>query len=120
MSVNNGKYWLGKHHSEETRKKLSDAHKGKQVGENNPFYGKHHSEESKKKMSDAKPKKPINQFTLDGDFIKRWESTKEIERELGYKRSNIIACCKGGYFDKSIGKWHNITHSYGYKWEYAN
>ena len=43
----------GKKISEETRKKISEGNKGKQAGENNPFYGKHHSEESKQKMSEA-------------------------------------------------------------------
>lgn len=37
-------------HSEETRKKLSEANSG----ENHPMYGKHPSEEAKKKMSKAK------------------------------------------------------------------
>ena len=57
-------------HTEETRKKMSKAHKGvkrgkvtptehnyfhthKFLGEENPFYGKHHSEETKKKIGDA-------------------------------------------------------------------
>ena len=40
---------LGKHHSEETRKKMSESKKG----ENHPFFGKHHSEETIKKMSEA-------------------------------------------------------------------
>jgi len=39
--------------SVETREKLSKAHKGKQIGENNPFYGKKHSEETKMKMREA-------------------------------------------------------------------
>ncbi len=39
----------GKHHSEETKRKLSEANKG----EKNPFYGKHHSEEVKRKISEA-------------------------------------------------------------------
>jgi hypothetical protein len=52
--------------SEETRKKLSDAQKGKnlseeirkkisevQKGEKNHFYGKHHSEETRKKIAEA-------------------------------------------------------------------
>jgi endogenous inhibitor of DNA gyrase (YacG/DUF329 family) len=39
----------GKHLSEETRKKLSDANKG----ENNYNYGRHLTEETKKKISDA-------------------------------------------------------------------
>lgn len=44
----------GKSKSEESKKKMSKAKKGKYLGENNPMYGKRHSEESKKKMSEAK------------------------------------------------------------------
>lgn len=40
----------GSHHSEETRRKLSEVKKG----ENHPLYGKHHSEETKRKMSESK------------------------------------------------------------------
>ena len=43
----------GKKRSEETRRKMSEAMKGKHTGENNPFYGKHLSEEQKKKLSEA-------------------------------------------------------------------
>ena len=43
----------GKHPSEETRKKMSEAKKGKYIGENHPNYGKHPSEETRKKMSEA-------------------------------------------------------------------
>lgn len=38
----------GKHPTEETKAKISEALKG----ENHPMYGKHHSEEAKKKMSE--------------------------------------------------------------------
>ena len=41
----------GKHHTEESKKKISNGRKGKYCGINNPFYGKHHTEESKKKLS---------------------------------------------------------------------
>ena len=64
-------FWLGKHHSDESRKKISVSMKGKnkgrtltddvkkklsvlKLGENNPFYGKHHSEEVRKKMSESR------------------------------------------------------------------
>jgi hypothetical protein len=40
---------FGKHPSEESRKKMSDAHSG----ENHHMFGKHHSEETIQKMSDA-------------------------------------------------------------------
>ena len=39
----------GSHHSEETRRRMSEAKKG----EKHPLYGKHHSLETRKKMSEA-------------------------------------------------------------------
>ena len=46
-------YTLGKHHSEESKKKMSLAKKGMYIGEKNPFYGKTHSEETKRRLSEA-------------------------------------------------------------------
>jgi hypothetical protein len=58
--------FFGKHHTEKTKRKISDTEKGKHCseeskkkmsdakkGEKNPNYGKHPSEETRKKMSDA-------------------------------------------------------------------
>ena len=45
-----GSHFKGKTHSKETRRKLSEAHKGKNLGEENPFYGKTHTDEFKEKM----------------------------------------------------------------------
>lgn len=42
-----------KHHSEETRKKISESLKGKLAREKNPMYGKHHSDKTKRKISEA-------------------------------------------------------------------
>jgi len=39
----------GKHHSAETRRKMSEARRGKK----HPFYGKHHSAEHRRKLSEA-------------------------------------------------------------------
>ena len=44
----------GRRHSEEARKKMSEAKKGKYIGEKHPMYGKHPSEETRKKLSEAK------------------------------------------------------------------
>jgi hypothetical protein len=51
----------------------------------------------------------INQYTLDGKFIKRWRSPIDIERASNKKMraTNIIACCRGKY-----------KTSYGYIWKY--
>ena len=43
----------GKLFSEESIRKLIESHKGKMCGENNPFYGRKHSDETKKKISEA-------------------------------------------------------------------
>jgi len=45
----NGMY--GKHHSEETKLKISDSKKGKNSGPKNHFFGKTHTEETRQKIS---------------------------------------------------------------------
>ena len=65
---------FGKPRSEETKRKISAAKKGKHnnnkgennhnnKGENNPFYGKEHSEETKQKISDAMKGKTFSEET---------------------------------------------------------
>ena len=61
--------------------------------------------------------KPINQYDLDGNFIKKWSSAMDVERELGFHHANLLKCCKGGYNRK--GKLVNITKAYGSIWKYA-
>ena len=51
----------------------------------------------------------INQLSLDGELINTWESSHEIERELGFDSSNIIKCCKG-----------KLNQAYKYKWQYVD
>lgn len=51
--------------------------------------------------------KPILQFTLDGEFIKKWDGAREIEREIGYYNNNISMCCSG-----------KRKTAYGYIWRY--
>ena len=52
--------------NEVVRKKAGETHKGKQVGEKNPFYGKHHTEESKKKMRESQKGKHIGNTATKG------------------------------------------------------
>ena len=53
--------------------------------------------------------KHINQFTIDGLFVRAWYSAHDIEKELGYNKSNVVHCCKGKY-----------KTAYGYIWKYAD
>ena len=99
----------GKPMSEETKRKISEKLKGV----NNPNYGKPMSEEQKRKLSEAvkgrtspnkgkpmseeqkrKLSKSVLQFTLDGEFVREWSSTKECERN-GFKSASISTCCNG-------------------------
>lgn len=56
----------------------------------------------------GKKSKHVYQYTLDMVFVREWPSVREIERQLGFKSSNISTCCRG------IQKT-----AYGYMWEYA-
>lgn len=69
---------VGYKHSEETRKKLSDSHKGE----------KHWKYRKQNYGGDI-----ILQFDLDYNFIQEWISMSEIERQTGYKSENISRCC---------------------------
>lgn len=129
-------------HSEESKRKMSESHKGK----DNHWYGKHHSEESKRKMSEAqkgKKRKPMSEETKkklseinkgrnnpmcgrsgkDNHHSKTvicittkevFYSTGEAERITGVGYKNISAACLGKR--KSAGKLPDGTRL---KWKYV-
>ena len=43
----------------------------------------------------SKIKKPVNQYDLQGNFIKRWDSAVDAYKELGLKSNGINHCCQG-------------------------
>lgn len=51
--------------------------------------------------------KPVYQRELDGTFVKKWNSAREIEKETGYFRQCITACCNG-----------KVSQAYGYLWSH--
>lgn len=76
---------------EELSRKLSDAQKKRwtpelreekskdMMGENNPMYGRKQSEESIRRSAEGH-KKPIYQFSSEGEFIKKWDSSTDAAR----------------------------------------
>ena len=65
------------------------------------------NERAGKTNTNGKCSKRVLQFTLDGEFVREWPSTREIERQLGYNNANISACCLG-----------KRKSAYGFRWEY--
>lgn len=62
--------------------------------------------------------KTVIQEDLNGNFIREWCSTKEVERVLGYSSTSVSACCKGFLKDSHSGKIYPVHQAYGYKWKY--
>lgn len=52
---------------------------------------------------------PIIQYDLNGEYIREWHSSLEVERELGYAHTSINNVCK---------KKKRYKTAYGFKWEY--
>lgn len=99
------------------------------TGDGNPFYGKKHGEETKKRISEKKrgtpspfkdKKRPdsagknnvrskqIDQFNLDGSFIKSYESLNIASIETGISRLTIRTSCNG-----SVKKPQKFIFKYG-------
>lgn len=76
----------GKTASEETRRKMSESHKGKTLSDN-----------AKKALEKSHEGSKIAQYSLQGKFIKNWESISEAGRCLNIDASGIAKCCKGHY-----------------------
>jgi hypothetical protein len=115
--------------TEDTRKKISNALKGKlsgdknpmhgMVGELNPNYGNKWSDAQKKIQSEklkgkkrsnaviAKMKIPIIQYDLTGNFIKEWDSLTSAANELKMYVGCINNCLR-----------NRSKSSYGFMWKY--
>jgi group I intron endonuclease len=109
------KNMLGKKHSEETKKKMSEKHKGKILTQehiNNikkSTKGIVKNQEWKDKISNNHSRnKPIIQYDLNDNFIKEWHSAKTAcKNDINLCYSTVCKCASG--LLKSSG---------GYKWKY--
>ena len=64
-----------------------------------------------KSTIENKRKRRIRQYTLDGEYVKTWDSLKEAEEFIGIKKAegNISYCCQG-----------KKKRAYGYIWRYED
>ena len=119
--------------SDETRKRISDSAKERLSDPTqNPMYGKHHTDETKAKISKAKSGKlpssetraklseiqtghpgynknlrPVYCVELDRIF----SCAHDAAQHLGINGTNILPCCRHDYGRKTCG---------GYHWEFAD
>ena len=110
---------LGFKHSNETKNKMSESHKGlvhkkdtiiKMIKNKNK-----QSEHTKNKLSEinkgriSQNKQPIYQIDLDNNIIKKWDCVTDAAKTLNLSPSLICSVCRGKR--KSTG---------GFKWKYLN
>lgn len=91
----------GKPLSEETKRKIGEGNKNKIVSletkakqsEARKGYKQKIESIEKMKISQSYRKKKVDQFDLDMNFIKTYNSISELI-PLGFNKSNVIKCCK--------------------------
>jgi group I intron endonuclease len=90
-SERSSRHMLGKHVTEDVKKKISESVRKAIAGKSNPFFGRRHSEESRRKMSEALTGRHPSAETLQKRSIalrgkKRTEETKKRMSEAAKKR----------------------------------
>lgn len=95
-------HMFGKTHSLEARKKLSDSHRG----DKHVNFGKKLPKETVAKMIENSYmrnrigelnhiSKKVNQYELDGRYIKTYACIDDVNKEYGFDNSDIVKVCKG-------------------------
>lgn len=77
------------------------------TGEYNYNYGTRYSRCVLSNINNKKKSKPVLQYTLDGEFVRRYPSANEVRRVLKKSISYICECCKGKAYT-----------AYGFIWKY--
>ena len=71
-------------------------------------YGTRTERSSVNRINNANISKQVAQYSLDGNFIRSFPSTKEIQRQLGFANQYIGQCCLG-----------KRKQAYNYIWKYT-
>ena len=108
-----------KHHTEKTRKIMSEKKKGLYDGENNPRWGKHHTEEVKQKLSrlrsgEGNPR-ARKVYCIELDMV--FNTILEAQNYVGIT-SGILQCCSHKYNRTTAGR-HPQTNE-KLHWTYIN
>jgi len=111
-----GKANAGKKRTKEAKKKISEALKGKNVGQNNSFYGKNHTTEVKKIISQANSKQYIfvdpsgEEYFVSNGFIKFCKDNNISPRTMG-RRLKDQKKSKNGWAVRYCRSRHKIENT---------
>lgn len=101
---NNAPTMLGKHHSEETKRKMREAAHGRVISE---AQKKHHSEVMTGKMVGSRNHRSTAVRCINTGEV--FETQRAAAEAKGVLQSKISKCCNG-----------EATHTHGLRWEYAD
>jgi len=69
-------------------------------------------------------RKPVIQITLDGEFIKRWDSAQQAYNELGISNTGILNCCHEKECLRTSASGEKYIYiqdtAGGFKWKFTN
>lgn len=85
----------GQKHSEETKKKISDSHKGKTVAQSTKDKISKNSYSRGRKGELSAVSKPVFVYKISGDFYKKFVSYRECSKELGIDPACIANVING-------------------------
>lgn len=95
---------------------ISQFMKGRWLGTRNPFYGKKHSEESKRKISETQKSRDVSTIAnykgirivfLNGEVVGHFKTNKEVASFIGCSNSNVRNVLGGS---QKTAKGYNIQY----------
>ena len=110
----------GRDYKPEWRAALSQARLGRFTKEENPFYGKHHSEKTKQRVSDANTKHAVLQLDpISHELLQRFKNPKaagEFVVASGYTKAHPNTC--GGRISEVCRSGKLSCTAYGFSWKF--
>lgn len=96
---------LGMKHSDEAKRKMSlvKQNMSDETKRKMSLAKQNMSDEARQRISELKPRKPVVRLDKNNNFVARFNSIIEAERETGINDSNIGDCCRGK--QKSAGDY---------------
>ena len=120
---------LGFHHSENTKRKIGEAGKGKHYDRKGVPLTAEHKDNISKALKGRIPieaieahkvntSKKVCQYTINNELIAVYDSIRDASRKTNFDFNGIRSCCNGGFYSKQRKKWVNCHTYKGYIWTY--